>query len=152
MTSTFENWAALSRSAKPLDWSGPIVFGVGPADVVGHAGGKPVYVSSPVRLKLCQVPEAVTLFAARACAELSRVGIWAASPVILGAAMLEVDMHLKINEPVGWAKQVAGLRNAAGAIWVPACRGWASCPQIWADVQWAVSHGVPVMVEAKGVM
>ncbi|WP_406870465.1 DUF1937 family protein [Thioclava sp. 'Guangxiensis'] len=152
MISTFDNWAALSRSATALDWSGPIVFGVEPADVVGHAGGKLVFVSSPVRLRLCGVPEAVTLFAARACAELSRMGVLPISPVILGAAMLEVDMHLKINEPVGWAKQVAGLRNAAGAIWVPACPGWASCPQIWADVQWAASHGVPVMVEAKGVM
>ncbi|WP_339112797.1 DUF1937 family protein [Thioclava sp. GXIMD2076] len=152
MTSTFENWAALSRSAKPLDWSGPIVFGVGPADVVGHAGGKPVYVASTLRLCLCEVPEYMVLVAARACAELSRMGVLPISPVILGAAMLEVDMHLKINEPVGWAKQVAGLRNAAGAIWVPACPGWASCPQIWADVQWAASHGVPVMVEAKGVM
>ncbi|MER5173816.1 DUF1937 family protein [Thioclava kandeliae] len=152
MGAPFDEWAALSHSAKPQDWSGPIVFGIGPSDVVGRSGGKPVYVTSTVRLDLCQVTEADALSAARACAELSRMGIWAVSPVILGAAMLEVDMHLKINEPVGWAKQVAGIRNAAGALWVPACRGWASCSQIWADVQWAASHGVPVMVEAKGVM
>ncbi|WP_406736935.1 DUF1937 family protein [Thioclava sp. GXIMD4215] len=151
MSGPFDSWADLARAAKPQDWSAPIVFGVGPVEMAQRSGGRMVYVTTPVRIDCWQVPEAVALDAARAAAELARFRVAAVSPVVLGAAMLEADMHLSLREPKHWARWVAPIRNAAGALWVPASRGWRACPQIWADVQWAASHGVPVMVEAQEV-
>ncbi|MER5173364.1 DUF1937 family protein [Thioclava kandeliae] len=144
-----EDWAALARAAKPLDWSGPIIFGVDPVEAAKRSGGRIVYVSTPLVLDGWQIPETVVLDAARAASELARFRVGAVSPVVLGAAYLDADMHLGIRDPRQWSRWVAPIRNTAGAIWVPASRGWSRCPQVWADVQWAASHGVPVMVEAQ---
>ncbi|WP_406735882.1 DUF1937 family protein [Thioclava sp. GXIMD4215] len=149
MTGPREDWEALVRAARPQDWAGPITFGVAPVEAAKRSGGRLVYVSTPLVLEGWQVSETVMIDAARAAAELARFRVAAVSPVVLGAAYLDVDMHLTIREPKSWARWVAPIRNAAGAIWVPASRGWSRCPQVWADVQWAASHGVPVMVEAQ---
>jgi hypothetical protein len=141
------------------EWAPLVTGGSSPARVGRSAVGL-VYLAAPyageVALRggwrLERSVRFVTL-AAIEMARLMRAGCVAVCPVlqraemahVAGLAGLEVDPLADRD----WDDLTDRLRCAAGLLVVPQMQGWDRCPEVWADVQWALARNMPVHIYAE---
>jgi hypothetical protein len=141
-------------------WSALVTCGSSPARAARHAAG-PAYLALPyatevalrgdwrldrsVRLEVRGLAEVARLWAAGCtalCPAVQRAGIAAVAGVV-GLAVDPLD-------DAAWSPLALALRGACRLVVVPDLRGWDRCPQVWADVCWALDHNMPVHVYAGG--
>lgn len=136
-----------------------VVRGSSPARAARHCAGV-AYLSVPYAGEVAlrgewRMERSVRLSALMSIelARLLRAGCVALCPALQRAelalaATLPIDAPGALDGAV-WADVAVRLRNLAVLVVVPNIRGWDRCPGVWADVDWALQHNVPVHVYAE---
>lgn len=137
-------------------WSALVTAGSSPARVARHSVGL-VYLAVPYAREVAlkgswRMERSVRLLteASIEAARLAAQGCDTVCPVTSRAEMCQVaglaGVQLDPLTDPAWDRLSRRLRAVAPLIVVPALRGWDRCPDIAADVAWALERTVPVHV------